>query len=54
MCTLVQLMLLARAYIANITCLYEVRPLGIHLNIFTLVQDKTQTILATITETHPL
>jgi hypothetical protein len=47
-------MLSARARIADITCLREVRPLGIYLNIFTLVQDKTRTILATITETHPL
>jgi hypothetical protein len=43
-----------RARVADITCPREVRPLGIHLNIFTLVRDKTRTILATITETHPL
>jgi hypothetical protein len=37
MCTLVRLMSSAQAYVANITCLREVCPLGIYLNIFTLI-----------------
>jgi hypothetical protein len=44
----------ARVRVANVTCPREVRLLGLYLNVFTLTQDKTQTILATITETYPL